>query len=119
MAFSKQSPLSHRIGGLSTGLEADDACKDSVTREMDLPESMVFRLPSIEEYQKADAEGIRAILSDMKHKFWTSSSFERSETGEAGNTYSKYQYNGATGNKDGFYAKMAGFAEDAVRCVYR
>lgn len=101
---------SYRLGGVVAGFRADEACKYSVSRELNLKE-MEFRLPSYDDFIEADAEGIREVLSDMDHRFWTSDVTHP--------PHDRAQYNGRTGNKDGYYGKLDLFEEDAVRCIFK
>lgn len=71
-------------------------------------QSKKFRLPTIQDFDQAEADGIREVLPNMKFFFWTSSLYDPNKHYAHG--YNGYGGNSYYGNRDGDYS---------VRCVAR
>lgn len=61
-----------RLPSVMSYYDAEEACKASL-EEVGRISEVTWRLPSIEEYRKANFNGITAHLPNMRHAFWSSS----------------------------------------------
>ncbi len=72
----------------------------------------IWRLPTLAEYKSADKNGIRKVLPNMKHMFWTA-------TGGGGFSEGKHLFNGISGEIDTHDTHFNRNRVDSVRCVTR
>ena len=72
---------------------------------LDVP-SVVWRLPTLDDWKQADVNGIRKVLPNMDQFFWTATSISYEHA-------SAWMYDGS----DGMLVKMYRYYENAVRCV--
>jgi hypothetical protein len=88
---------------------AEKACKADL-KEVGGISGVTWRLPSIEEYEEAEKNGMRNALPNMNHWFWSSSVLSY---------YSNYAwlFNGSSGSTD--YVSYSRNNYGSVRCVAR